>query len=160
MTSVPSKHIPGGENFFNEKICVCYSIPLLLLFTNLLTCIIIGSKKPREKKEKKEKKAKEPLQPLPLASPPMAGPTNPSVSEGGSGVSGGIEPSFSGPVFPGMMAVSAPHPEPPKPSKKQEPKTSGLLTETVGPIGHFVVSMLCLPRDCHHTVADSAQSVL
>lgn len=40
------------------------------------------------------------------------------------------------------MPVMPPPPDPPKPSKKQEQKSTGLLTETVGPIGHFVVSIV------------------
>ncbi|ROT83365.1 putative transcription initiation factor TFIID subunit 3 [Penaeus vannamei] len=87
-----------------------------------------GSKKVREKKEKKEKKAKEPK---------SAGPAMPS----GAGPSSMPASSLDVALNPQVPAVPPPIMSPPidtpKSSKKQEQST-GLLTETVGPIGHFV----------------------
>ncbi|XP_063851450.1 transcription initiation factor TFIID subunit 3-like isoform X2 [Scylla paramamosain] len=88
---------------------------------------IPGIKKPREKKEKKEKKKDVPSS----SSNPLVG----SISKPGMAASVTGEPSY--PAHSPMPLVSPPL-DTPKPSKKQEQKGTGLLTETVGPIGHFV----------------------
>lgn len=50
------------------------------------------------------------------------------------------------------MPVMPPPQDPPKPSKKQEQKSTGLLTETVGPIGHFVVSGCEIYNRIHYKI--------
>lgn len=94
-----------------------------------------GNKKVREKKEKKEKKSKDVPQALATSVPPTVGPNSTAVS-GTSG--GGADLSFPGQMVPASVPIISPPPDTPKSSKKQEIKSTGLLTETVGPIGHFV----------------------
>lgn len=95
----------------------------------------LGIKKTKEKKEKKEKKMKD----IP---PPTPNPLVGSISKAGPSAGGGVSetpyPSHS------PMPIVSPPLESPKPSKKQEQKSTGLLTETVGPIGHFVVGACIL----------------
>ncbi|XP_042213452.1 transcription initiation factor TFIID subunit 3-like isoform X2 [Homarus americanus] len=91
-----------------------------------------GSKKIREKKEKKEKKPKD------QAPPPTPTPAAPSLSIPATSSAGGTDQSFPSQPVPTSVPIVSPPPDTPKTSKKQEQKGTGLLTETVGPIGHFV----------------------
>ncbi|KAK3858628.1 hypothetical protein Pcinc_035186 [Petrolisthes cinctipes] len=92
-----------------------------------------GSKKSKDKKEKKEKKMKEAAQPGSMNNPGMA---SGSAVKGGSAAD---QPPFAShqPTHSAMPVMPPPQ-DTPKPNKKQEQKSTGLLTETVGPIGHFV----------------------
>lgn len=70
----------------------------------------------------------------------MSVPASPSLSSPAPGTGGvsSTDLSFPPQVVPTPVPVVSPPLDTPKSSKKQEQKSTGLLTETVGPIGHFV----------------------